>query len=334
MGLLSTVPMIKDVMRSFADVLALFRTDTKIEGKTIAINQKALVAEMMFALNERYRYDIVLYDPGNFSPMAMDANGNFQSAILYDLEQAYSKRDIVVFLIHGRERRLATAKDELKAAEGELTTLNNKLAELEAALKKAKTTKEKEKRKADIAAKKVEIEAKKTDIDARKTMIARMEKELAELTQLVKDFDTLVAELVAVNEKTGASDLLTFLRAESLDLVLRDKSDPTKYREYYWLDINSVSAGGNNRTRKNLFRYIAGSKIDHSGGIIVEWQFLNPGWEFKDGGKLQIYEGYLTSRKIRDNRPTFSNAELFGKCGYPMKPPKADDDDTNIAKKN
>ena len=80
--------------------------------------------------------------------------------------------------------------------------------------------------------------------------------------------------------------------------------------------MNSVGAGGNNRTRKNLFTFFAGSRIDHSGGIIVEYELLNPEWQYVDGRKMQVYEGYLSSKKIRDNRINFGDSQSKDKCGF------------------
>ena len=75
--------------------------------------------------------------------------------------------------------------------------------------------------------------------------------------------------------------------------------------------------------------FFGGSKLDHSGGLIAQWRLLDPRWRFVEGGKTQVYEGYLGSKKIRDNRVVYAEDDLTKKCGYPIPTPA---DNKNIAK--
>ncbi len=318
----------EDVLKSFADVLAMFRGDTEIDGVDVTINAKALTAEMLSALNERYGPAIILYDPGSFSPdeAAAKENGNFKSQILKSLLKGYRARNTLLQMIAAIHKVTNAGEVAINNFEAEIAGLKKEIAKLEAELKKAKSKKEKGEKEVAIENAKADIDAKMKSIEDAKEAIAKSKARQVRLNELLKEFDSLMTELTTISEKTGTNDLLTFLKAESLELVLSEAGT-----NYYWLDIASVSAGGNNRTRKNLLTFFGGSKIDHSGGIVLEWQLLNPKWRFIDGGKTQVYEGYLGSKEIRKNRgvtfppkdPNKVDVYLAKTCGYR---PKGDDD--------
>ena len=322
-GLGTGLSFAEDLLKSFADVLAMFRTDTKIEGVDVSIEPKALRAEMLYALHETYGPTIMLYDPGSFSPdeAAAKENGNFKSEILKSLLRGYRARNTLLQMVGSIHELIDGEEVAIKDLEAEIAGLKEKITELEGQLKKAKSKKEKKDKQAAIDNAKADIEARAKTIADKKVSIAGLKAGQVRLNDLLKEFDSLMTELTTISEKTGTNDLLTFLKAESLELVLNEAG------KYYWLDIASVSAGGNNRTRKNLLTFFGGSRIDHSGGVVLEWQLLNPRWRFVEGGKTQIYEGYLGSKKIRANGGvTFpprdaSKTEVYltKTCGYPPK---------------
>jgi len=67
-------------------------------------------------------------------------------------------------------------------------------------------------------------------------------------------------------------------------------------------EIKSVSSGGNNRTRKNLLRFFTGAKLDHSGGVIIEYTLYENSGAVVYSDKLSIYEGYVEPKKIRGTK--------------------------------
>ena len=76
--------------------------------------------------------------------------------------------------------------------------------------------------------------------------------------------------------------------------------------------MEAVSAGGNNRTRKNLILYFTGAKIDHSGGAIISWKLYNPDGSIKYSGIDQQYDGYKSSKTIRAKQPKPSGNQTNG----------------------
>lgn len=58
-----------NLLKSFVDLAALFRTDTKIDGKAVTIEEAALVAEIFRSLKNDYgKEEINLYYPEVFHP--------------------------------------------------------------------------------------------------------------------------------------------------------------------------------------------------------------------------------------------------------------------------
>src|SRR5581483_1671556 len=85
--------------------------------------------------------------------------------------------------------------------------------------------------------------------------------------------------------------LALLVRSEDIDNAMREETS-------YWVEIQSVTAGGNNRTQKNLLRYFSGPKIDHSGGVVVEYALYNKAGQVIYSDKVSCYEGYVEPKKI------------------------------------
>jgi hypothetical protein len=117
------------------------------------------------------------------------------------------------------------------------------------------------------------------------------EKTAARLTALNKQFDDLVAALIA--GENGATNTLTnYIRVERLLSVLGEKD--------YWLQLKVINAGGNNRTKTNLLVDIfrGGNRLSHSGGLIAEYHLFNASGQSISSGVLSQYTKYVDANKI------------------------------------
>lgn len=303
------------VLKSFIDLVALFRTDTKIEGRSVTIDETALVAETFRALKNDYgaeRDRLTLYYPEMLPPRLV--SGTKESETLTIVGELYlfkAEADKIIKSKNDeRERKLNSikekvpARDKLKAELEQVNELLRKIENLETAKKFEKD---------ETAVKRLHAEIVKTRVEMSKfghpavlaAEIGRLEKDIKpvedEAKQLAKDAKTLsdlneafqnfVTQFIKV-DANGINALALFVKSEDIDKVLEGPDS-------YWLEIKSVSAGGNNRIRKNLLRYFTGAKVDHSGGIIVEYTLYDKSGAVLYSDKLSFYEGYVEPKKIR-----------------------------------
>lgn len=304
------------LLKSFIDLAALFRTDTKIQGVAFTIDESALVAEIFRALRNEYGADnIKLYYPEVFPPRVEDQSATV--TMIGDIFLFKIEADNVIKDLNdenaARNRQIAgplALKNQLEAQLAQLEGLNKKLANLEAALRTERNAAARRKIREEIAATRAEIarfgetEASlKAKIDAQKLIIKPLQDQVDLNTADVKRLTELNARFLAfVNEfvkldANGINALALFIKSEDIENAMRDP-------ESYWLEIKSVSAGGTNRTRKNLIRYFTGAKLDHSGGVIAEYTLYDKTGAAVASDKISVYEGYIEPKVIR-NRERF-----------------------------
>lgn len=121
--------------------------------------------------------------------------------------------------------------------------------------------------------------------------IESLETNIKALTDLNERFLKFVAEFIKP-DNSGTNALTLFIKSEDIENALGGSDS-------YWLEIKSVSAGGNNRTRKNLIWFFAGARVDHSGGVILEYTIYDRTGAVLWSDKLTHYEGYKTPKQIR-----------------------------------
>ncbi len=296
-------------LKAFADLLALMRTDTEIKGKSVTVEERAMVAETFRALRNRFGSDISLYYPQVVPPEiylegCQEGNSRvFCSHTLSELAGLYAEKEKAENQLLAEMFEISSQFDKATAqksqAESEIKDLAKqigdlKLERLKAELEKPWTPAQAarfDKFISDLEARNLAAQASKSAAESQLEYSARKKNVLERLQDLNRQADELVANLAKPDEKTGRSELANFLRAENIDKALGTKG--------YWLEFKSIIAGGNNRTQKNLFRYFSGAKIDHSGGIVVEWALYNRNGVSVDSNKDSSYGGYLTPKEIQ-----------------------------------
>jgi hypothetical protein len=131
---------------------------------------------------------------------------------------------------------------------------------------------------------------------------------LAKLKQLNKVFDRLITELTTfTNGSTGLNALTSYLRGEALHKALSADS------ESYWLQVELLKAGGNNRIRRNFFDLFLGDKLSHSGGSIVGYTMYALDGPAKSFGVCESYLDYRSARQIAKGQATAQTAKVV--CG-------------------
>jgi hypothetical protein len=311
------------VVKSFIDLTSLFRTDTEIAGVSIEISENALVPEVVHALKERYP-NIKIYDPSTVPPQLQE--GSPTIALLKSVfEQRMEGGRVVRMLeslpeiVKAGNERIETLTGEISKLEGELKEKNEGIASNEEAVAKLKTRLrrarpgaarqkiEKSIQKLEAANKELsaevqekatlkqdkddEVSTLKTRVKLRQQDIEKNQDKLARLKALNEQFDSFVGEFLKQDATTGQNALSLFVKSENLNKIFEGN-------EAYWLDIKPVKAGGNNRTRRNLIRYLTGAKTDHSGGFVVAYSLFDKEGVIAIADKYAKYEGYKDAKEI------------------------------------
>jgi hypothetical protein len=110
-----------------------------------------------------------------------------------------------------------------------------------------------------------------------------------------------------------------FIKSEDIERIMGNE-------ESYWIEVKSIVAGGNNRTRKNLIWFFLGPRVDHSGGVIAEYTIYDHTGEVVTSDKIAYYEGYKRPKQIENGKlldiipsPRFTRNP---KPGYQDPPPQ------------
>lgn len=317
-----------NVLKSFIDLTALFRTETKIQGVSFTVEESALVAELFRALRNQYGDDegaVKFYYPEVFPPrLPTDpANPDPSSTVVIigslfldkaEADDAIAKMSKAVDAINDELKDPSELRGQLKAQLSRVEALAEKLRNLRLAHAAEKEPAVKKILGAEIGETKAELASHGVTNDASlKAKIDELKKKIKEQDDAIKplktDVDKIQAHvklLTALNTRflafvdesvkvgaNGTSPLALFIKSEDLDGAML-------HAESYWLEVKSVSAGGNNRTRKNLIRYFTGPKLDHSGGVIVECTLYDNTGAVVYSDKLSVYGGYVEPKVIRD----------------------------------
>ena len=293
-------------------MLALVRTDTEIKGKSVTVEESALVAETFRALRNRFGTSVNLFYPKVISPEIYLEGCQHNSTPIYcsptlsSLASLYAEKqkadqELSVDMFDVTLQFEKATRDKAQA-EGSIASLAKQIADLKLDQLKAELEKpwspaqvtRFQKYINELQVLKTEAMFAKTTAESQLAYFGKRKNVLEQLQALDQQTDQLVGNLVKADEKTGRTELSNFMRAENMDKALGT--------EGYWLVFRSISAGGNNRTRTNLFRYFSGAKLDHSGGLVVEWALYNQNGKSVDSNKDSSYGGYVTPKEIQSGR--------------------------------
>ncbi|HEV7858991.1 MAG TPA: hypothetical protein VGO91_10280, partial [Pyrinomonadaceae bacterium] len=301
-------------LKSFIDLAALFRTDTKIEGRSVTIDESALVAEFFRALKNEYGpSNVNLYYPEVFPPRLDPSEGKSPTVtIIGELYIFKAEADRIIKAKNALKDKLSKSikepseeKAKLEAELEHVKGLQEQITHLQSALEKEKNPFVRRNLKLEMARLRVElsklrpqadletgIETLKKTVEPVEARIKQITADVKLLTDLNERFLSFVNEFIKV-DANGVNALALFIKSEDIENAMSDNQS-------YWLEVKSVSAGGNNRTRKNLLRYFSGARVDHSGGVIVEYTLYRKSGAVVYSDKFSYYEGYVEPKKIKD----------------------------------
>jgi hypothetical protein len=140
--------------------------------------------------------------------------------------------------------------------------------------------------------------------DEEKAAVRRLrEKAVATLKALNVQFEKLVAELIKVDEAVGVSALTSYIQAENLKRAMGCEIPTCETEDFansYWMQLRVVSAGGNNKIKRNLITNIfTGDNISHSGGSIVEYILYDVNRKARYSNTISVYEDYRKAKDIK-----------------------------------
>jgi hypothetical protein len=331
-GFLGAVPIAGSILGAFVDMTALLRTNVTVQGHGLDINESALVSEVFRAirakdgLNPRPN----LYYPAAFAP---NINLNTTSPILGEIEVLFElkartsalmqalddnskKTRKVTGKLEELDARITEIKGQQKKCQDELNVLLQtqrvygrrtpfeahqriqELRNLQADSNKNlyQTQKEFDAKTAELKL----LEAKGAALLnqlASDLQTADVDETVAKLKGLNERFDQFVANLTKIDNATGINSLTAYIKAENLSQALNGPDGG----DAYWLQLAVVKAGGNNRIKTNLVAdiFTGGSRISHSGGVIVQYNLYDLNGRSVVSDTLTQYAGYVKSGKIQ-----------------------------------
>ena len=266
------------------------------------------------AAQVKIRINALVTEDGNIPGQLAEAK-LLRAKLAAVLEEQY--RDILpqvetsiqIKLADAQRRKLAQAEavkgSPLNAAEIAAKALN--AAEINSVLSSAESA-----LRAAIHAREVVLgrsltEAEKEGLldDVDKATLRKLKQEsLVRLKALNLQFNKLTEELIKVDGGTGINSLTAYLQAENLTRALDctevQETGTLKCPDAYLLQLKVVSAGGNNRVRRNLIRDVfKGADISHSGGSIIEYILYDVATgAAKTFNTITVYRDYIKAKEI------------------------------------
>jgi hypothetical protein len=276
----------------FADLMAMFKTDIKISGVDITPDKEAYISSLSRELKCR-KYQVI--HPARYFPASDGPTPN--SFLLASISTLDDKRSAAEKTVLEYAFWIAPALDRIKSEQARINKridLRDKyIVELEGARAKETDLGKKKKIQAEITANQDLRAGDENELRSSETQIVLLSAAnnyIEALRSITADVKTFLGGITSVGSD-GESTLSKYLAAERFDQLSSG--------DYNILDVDVVAGGGNDRTRKNIIRYFTGSKIDFSGGAIVNWKLFSPNGYLLGSSNTRYYTGYVAPNKIK-----------------------------------
>lgn len=332
------------LIKSVAELVNLFRTDTEFKNKPVTIPEDMVVSYLVQNLNQSsmtYNGNTsapcsgkpVIYYPNLFPPNLL--TGSNGSTLLTELQQISEKKSVAandikridarVKLISGIAEAIQKQKDLTKEKANKVTDQSARQAELaKLGGAKCKTARCK-KLNADIDALDAEID--KLNDDLRKTQATfdafteknkgkvlvddfakNFESWLAMLKDLKGKTQLLIDSAELITSKLNTPDEATKLTAMAQLLRAERLASILAKQGSYTLRV-AVTANGTTKIKKNLF---VDAKVRHSAGANLVYQLFDKDGQMVMGDAMQFYYDYKSSSDVRQeveskNQPKSTN---------------------------
>lgn len=307
------------VIKSVAELVNLFRTDTSFTNQAVTLNTDTIVAHIVRNFNTGAASGgncvgpVRVYHPALYSPRLLDSSKDSELLkLLNDVETAKVEAAGNVVKLDARIKQL---KDLGAAIESKAKKEEERKAKMterdkkDAAIKKdcksrrqqgtAKCKKLKEESHAlgeeiaqlDKDIKELDDELKDVKADSKnfKDWIEKLTDLRAKTQSLVTATDVITAKLNTPDEASKLTALAQLIRAERLHKIL--SADGT-----YTLHVE-VKANGTTKVKKNLF---VDAKVRHSAGADLTYQLIEGGGVIAQGQELKCYIEYQSARDVQN----------------------------------
>ena len=277
------IPSVAGTARSVIDLLSLFRQDTEFKGRSVIVEEEALVAQVAHEINKLNQNATVVYP--KLLPPGLSIIPDFESSKLIES----------ITVLQGIQEKAARHGRELEEKNEEQVKRRTELTEQIKTLQK------------DVNDKRAKLSPDDPKISATIGELATAKGELAKVTngaktrenlkQAFADLNDLVASLLGTLLKTeqaaGSTLLGTLLTAENI-------LEQLKKKEGYLLALKPVSAGGSYRIRRNLFTTLfTGACLSYSGGAIVSFILLDWDSRIVESRTLQYMNGFSKFKNLK-----------------------------------
>lgn len=286
-----------------ADILGYLKTDIELKGANIEIGKQAMFSEVARHFNNK---GIRVFDPASaalYGSKGDVANFPIQMGLQSLKKVAEDTGKYVLDL----EADISTALEILSIRKNGLT---RKMQRYEKYIQELEVARGKEADPVNKAGLQKEIEKYDTYITSIDSEIDEIDYgvfQMKSIQNVIKKYREHENDTRAFIEDLSKSSIEApstygkLLASYLLNQRIKSFSEQNGGSElsFGWLNIDVVSAGGNNRTRRNFFQFFSGAKIDHSGGAIFHWTFYNRDGVVQLSGIEKLYLGYRPSKAIR-----------------------------------
>lgn len=315
-GVLAAPGIATGVIKSVAELLNLFRTETRFENRSVQISEDIVVSHLVNNLasapNGRCAATIQVYYPALFPAKLVESSSSSQLVtILNRVERFKFESGLHVERIDARVKELnallakmdeIVKKNKVKTQKGtdlaakqkeekevckrvrsaECTRVRRQIEELKNEIEKLG----KEIKDLDDAIKAIKNPNVDT-ADEIKDKVVELEKQKSRLQALVTSTDLLSSRLNTPDATSKLTALAQLLRAEKLHNILRNANT-------FILRV-AVTANGTTKIKKNLF---VDAKVRHSAGANLVYQLFNSNGGLAQGDVMQCYIDYRSSQDI------------------------------------
>jgi hypothetical protein len=291
------------LIKSVAELINLFRTDTEFKNKKVTIPEDMVVSYVISEINRNCSGSPVVYYP-HFYPPNLESD-RADSVMLGQLETLGERKGIAAEDIKEITKRI-----------GDINTLLAKLKvvkETPAEIAKKEAAKKKCKDKKCIADLNEQIESLQEALTDANEKIDELtnnkpayfigivkdkkhEKWLTELNRLksltqflIESADQVTTKLNTPDDTTKLTAVAQLLRAERLRAIL---SDPLAFT----LRI-AVTANGTTKIKKNIF---VDAKVRHTAGANLVYQLFDHNGKLRRGDALQFYFDYMSANDVKN----------------------------------
>lgn len=291
------------VIKSVAELINLFRTDTSFTNKSVQISEDMVVSHVVKMLSANSGADgrcanaIKVYYPALFPPRLMQSSEYSQLVVvLNDVEQLKNESSLLVERIDERIEQLNKLSGQFDALDKELKAQTEKNEALNANhcdnKKKSAICK---KLNAEIAPINEEVSTLQSDLakvkkphESFKGWVETLADQKAKMQALITSVNLLSAKLTTPDETTKLTAMAQLFRAEKLNHILEDP-------QAFTLRV-AVTANGTTKVKKNMF---VDAKVRHSAGANLVYQLFNRDGALAQGDVMQCYIDYRSANDVQ-----------------------------------